>query len=102
MDPEPPPLAPPIQSQPNAPPIQAPSCPRCGSLDLQRVNYTWWGGILGSSLLNLTRCRACRYEFNGQTGASTRKVAIVYSIVGLGALLVIGLCFLMMYLYSNR
>ncbi len=97
-----PPSIPPIQAPPSAPPVQAPVCPQCGSFDLQKVNYTWWGGIIGPSLLNLTRCRACRFEFNGKTGASTRKAVIIYNVVGFAALVAIGLCILFVVLYSRR
>lgn len=89
MEINPPPSIPPVQNQPSVPPVQNPGCPRCGDPNISKVTYTWWGGLLGPSMLNLMRCRACKYEFNGKTGQSTKNAVIAYNLVAFGLVLLI-------------
>lgn len=56
-------------------------CPKCGSLFIQPVKYTWWGGIIGPKLLHHTKCNECKYRFNGKTRKSNTSGIIIYSIV---------------------
>jgi len=58
-----------------------PACPQCSSTQTKAIKYTWWGGVLGPKLLNLQKCEACRFQFNRQTGKSTRNAVIVYNVV---------------------
>jgi uncharacterized membrane protein YhaH (DUF805 family) len=57
------------------------NCPKCNSASLEKVKYTWWGGVLGPKLLNSTKCNECGYTFNGKTGKSNTVAIIIYSII---------------------
>ncbi len=56
-------------------------CPKCGSPFVEKVRYTWWGGVLGPKLLNHTKCAECKYTFNSKTRESNTKGIIIYSII---------------------
>jgi hypothetical protein len=68
-------------------------CPKCGSGRVQKVAFTWWGGVLGPALLNHVQCQECRATFNGETGQSNNGPILIYSLV-VGALAV-GMLFLL-------
>jgi len=62
-------------------------CPQCGQPAGKTVKFTGWGGLVGPRLLNLTRCQACRFEFNAKTGLSTKKAVWAYRGVTWGVVL---------------
>ena len=62
-------------------------CPKCNSQNVNKVGYTWWGGVIGPRLMNHTKCKDCSYTFNSKTRASNTNKIIIYSVV----LLVIGI-----------
>ncbi len=70
-------------------------CPKCQSSDVKRVTYTWWGGILGPKLFNLVRCNQCGEQFNGRTGASSKKAIRIYFLVSSIAVVLIAIAFFM-------
>lgn len=93
MEPTPPPIAPPPIT--HYPRYQyngsGDTCPNCSSPDVFRVKYTWWGGILGPSMMNLTHCRACDLNYNAGTrkDASTAiRIIVIFSWIGILALAV--------------
>jgi hypothetical protein len=45
------------------------------------MRFTWWGGLLGPSLLTHVECPKCGMQYNGKTGRSNRNGIIVYSVV---------------------
>jgi transposase-like protein len=55
-------------------------CPRCGSVAVKPVKYTWWGGILGPKLFHHTKCQDCNYLFNSKTRKSNLPAIIIYSV----------------------
>ncbi len=55
-------------------------CPGCGSTDVKKVTYTWWGGALGPRVFNHTKCNACKTTYNGKTGKSNVTPIIIYNI----------------------
>lgn len=58
-------------------------CPKCGAADPQKVNFTWWGGVLGPKLMTHVKCESCGTKFNGKTGKdNTTYIAIYCVIVG--------------------
>lgn len=57
------------------------NCPKCNSSQVKKVNWTWWGGMLGPSLLNHTKCESCQSTYNGKTGESNSKNISIYFIV---------------------
>ena len=58
------------------------------------VGFTWWGGLIGSKIINHVECPACHSRFNGKTGAdNTGAIAIYMVVVGIIAF---GLIFLVM------
>ena len=57
------------------------ACPHCGSTTATKVNFTWWGGILGPRLLNVVSCSGCGKQYNGKTGQSNTNAIIIYSVV---------------------
>jgi len=60
---------------------EAVPCPQCGSNDVKRVGYTWWGGALGPRILNHTKCNACGTTYNGKTGRSNTGGIVLYTVV---------------------
>lgn len=56
-------------------------CPKCGSPFVEKVKYTWWGGLLGPKMLNHTKCAECKYTFNSKTRQSNTNAIIIYSVV---------------------
>ena len=32
-------------------------CPQCGSSDIHKVEYSWWGGLIGPALVHQVRCK---------------------------------------------
>ena len=56
-------------------------CPKCGSTDARKINYTWWGGALGPRMFNLVKCNSCGTEYNGKTGKSNQRNTIIYLVV---------------------
>jgi transposase-like protein len=64
-------------------------CPRCRRPDPQKVNFTWWGGVLGPRILKHVKCNGCGFAYNGKSGQSNTTNIIAYSVVlGLIALAV--------------
>ncbi len=53
-------------------------CPKCGSTDVSKVKYTWWGGALGPSMFTHVKCNNCGTQFNGKTGQSNQNNIILY------------------------
>jgi len=56
-------------------------CPKCGSPFVEKVKYTWWGGVIGPKLLHHTKCAECKYRFNSKTRQSNTTGIIIYSVV---------------------
>lgn len=56
-------------------------CPKCGSKEISKVGYTWWGGVLGPRLLHHTKCKSCGCTFNSKTGKSNTPGIVIYSVV---------------------
>jgi len=68
-------------------------CPKCNNDVLANpVGFTWWGGLIGSKIINHVQCPACSARFNGKTGKdNTGAIAIYMAVVGI---LSFGLLFL--------
>lgn len=48
------------------------------------VGFTWWGGLIGSKIINHVQCPACGARFNGKTGQdNTGAIAIYMAVVGI-------------------
>lgn len=56
-------------------------CPQCHSTNVQRLNFTWWGGVLGPKLLSHVKCQTCGKKYNGKTGGDNTANIIIYSVV---------------------
>lgn len=56
-------------------------CPKCQNSIAEKVNFTWWGGVLGARLLNHVKCQNCGAKYNGKTGKDNTTGIIIYSIV---------------------
>jgi hypothetical protein len=56
-------------------------CPQCSSTQATKVGFTWWGGILGPSLLTHVKCNKCGTAYNGKTGQSNTTGIIIYTVV---------------------
>ena len=56
-------------------------CPKCNSVNVVPVKFTWWGGVLGPRIMHHTKCKECRYTYNRKTRQSNTKNIILYSIV---------------------
>ena len=55
-------------------------CPNCGSTDIKKVGYTWWGGALGPKMLNHVKCNTCGTAYNGKTGQSNAMKILLYNL----------------------
>ena len=56
-------------------------CPRCGSNDIHKVDYSWWGGIIGSVLVHQVRCKKCGKTYDGVTGTNIANRMGAYIII---------------------
>jgi len=58
------------------------ACPQCGSDDIQKVEYSWWGGLIGPALVHQVRCKKCGKTYGGVTGTNiTNKIEIFFVIM---------------------
>lgn len=73
-------------------------CPRCGNRKTEKVSFTWWGGVLGATMLNQVKCTKCGLEYNGKTGQFNRNAILVYSLVVFGIVLIA----IVLQLFLNR
>ena len=64
------------------------NCPKCQrDIVPQAVGFTWWGGLIGSKIINHCSCPACGARFNGRTGGdNTGAIAIYMVVVGVIAI----------------
>jgi hypothetical protein len=79
----PPPGYPPQPQQAGWPPVMnehAP-CPMCRRPGPEKVNFTWWGGVLGPRMFSHVKCQGCGTTYNGKTGQSNTTNIVAYSIV---------------------
>lgn len=68
-------------------------CPKCQQdVAPLPVGFTWWGGLIGSKIINHVECPMCRARFNGRTGQSNDAAIAIYMIVV--GVLAFGLVFL--------
>lgn len=66
-------------------------CGRCQSTDVDRMRFTWWGGLLGPKVLNHVKCNRCGATYNGKTGKSNTTAIAIYMLVLLAVFFIIGL-----------
>lgn len=59
------------------------SCPRCNSSDISKVEYSWWGGLLGPYLVHEVRCKKCGTSYDGSSGRNIKKPIALYFALGL-------------------
>lgn len=65
------------------------ACPKCGTPEPEKLNFTWWGGVLGPRVLSHVKCGNCKHHFNGRTGKDNTTGIVIYTIaVGLVVLVV--------------
>lgn len=57
------------------------ACPFCGGQDIQKLSYTWWGGMLGPKLCTHVKCRSCKKTYNGKSGRSNLRFILTYQII---------------------
>jgi hypothetical protein len=57
-------------------------CPKCANTIAKKVGFTWWGGVLGPSLLSHVKCQRCGTAYNGKSGRSNTTGIVVYTLVG--------------------
>jgi hypothetical protein len=75
--------------------IQAPlyydykPCPRCASSDIHKVDYSWWGGLIGPALVHQVRCKKCGKIYDGTTGKDISRRLRLYLIVMIALFLLI-------------
>ena len=42
------------------------------------MQFTWWGGLIGSRVLTHVKCRACGKQCNGKTGKDNTTNIVIY------------------------
>jgi len=57
-------------------------CPTCGNVYATKINFTFWGGLLGPKLFHHVKCTECGTKYNGKSGKSNLVPIIIYSVVG--------------------
>ncbi|MEO8701859.1 MAG: hypothetical protein ABI867_17575 [Kofleriaceae bacterium] len=58
------------------------TCPKCQQDVLPSpVGFTWWGGLIGSKIINHVQCPSCGGRFNGRTGGDNTAAITIYMIV---------------------
>ena len=55
-------------------------CPKCQG-SAEKLNFTWWGGLVGPKLLSHVKCSSCGHTYNGKNGKDNKTAIIVYCIV---------------------
>jgi hypothetical protein len=45
------------------------------------VGFTWWGGLIGSKIINHVECPMCHSRFNGKTGGDNTGAIAIYMVV---------------------
>lgn len=69
-------------------------CPKCGGTASERMNFTWWGGVIGPKVLTHVKCPQCRTTYNGKSGKDNTTNIVIYSVVvGLIAFAFVGALF---------
>jgi len=66
------------------------NCPSCNGTSLKKVKYTWWGGIVGPAIINVTKCEECGETFNGNSGKSNTPAIVIFFIVAIGIGVLLG------------
>jgi len=64
-------------------------CPRCGSSDIHKVEYSWWGGLVGPALVHQVRCKKCGKAYDGSTGKDITRRLSIYLIIVIAILLIL-------------
>jgi hypothetical protein len=72
-------------------PISYARCPKCSATDAQQVGFTWWGSLLGATLLNHVQCQSCGTQYNGKTGSSNDAAIAIYTAVSVVVGFAVGL-----------
>ncbi len=62
-------------------PYQYVPCPKCGSTQVEKMSYTWWGGVVGPALLTHVKCNDCGNQYNGKNGTSNTMGIVIYYVV---------------------
>jgi hypothetical protein len=55
-------------------------CPKCGGA-AEKLNFTWWGGLLGPRILTHVKCTLCGNRYNGKSGKDNTTGIIIYSAI---------------------
>jgi predicted nucleic-acid-binding Zn-ribbon protein len=56
-------------------------CPRCRQSAAEKVNFTWWGGLLGPKLFTHVKCLGCGNKYNGKSGKDNTTNIVIYSVI---------------------
>jgi len=57
-------------------------CPKCQQdVVPSPVGFTWWGGLIGSKIINHVQCPMCSARFNGKTGGDNTTAIAIYMVV---------------------
>ncbi len=57
-------------------------CPRCGSREIHKVEYSRWGGIVDPVLVHQVRCKKCGKTYDGAAVTNiTKRVATFVALI---------------------
>jgi hypothetical protein len=87
--PQTPPLKPPAAWPPLGAVESAP-CPKCSNRYARKIDFTWWGGLIGPKMFNHVKCLQCGQTYNSKTGKSNFTAIVIYQVI---VLIVIGLLY---------
>ena len=57
------------------------ACPRCNGKNIHKIEYSWWGGLIGPALVHQVRCNDCGKTYNGVTGTDITKKMLIYVLI---------------------
>jgi len=64
-------------------------CPRCNSSEIFKVEYSWWGGLLGPVLVHQVRCKKCGLTYDGSSGRNIKQPVTLYFIISLTIIVIL-------------
>ena len=73
--------------------IEVAPCFKCGNSYARKIEFTWWGGLLGPKMLNHVKCLQCGQTFNARTGRSNLLAIVLYQVITLAIIAILFFAF---------
>jgi len=83
----------PPQAWPPPEAVETAPCFKCGNTYAKKIEFTWWGGLIGPKMFNHVKCLQCSQTFNSRTGRSNLMAIILYQVVILTVIAILFIAF---------